>query len=43
MSSVPLAKGLYINAMIIFVLRPIWMLDMLGMKEINLLHGIAHM
>ena len=42
-SSVPLTKGLYIDAMIIFVLRPILMLDMLGTKEIkNLLQGIAH-
>ena len=42
-SSVPLAKGLYIDIMIIFVLRPILMLDMLGTKEIkNLLQGIAY-
>ena len=39
-----LAKGLYIDVMIIFVLRPILMLDMLGTKEIkNLRQGIAHM
>ena len=30
-----LAKGLYINAMIIFVLRPILMLDMLGINKIK--------
>ena len=43
-SSVPLEKGSYIGVMIIFVLRPILMLDMLGTKEIkNLLQGIAHM
>ena len=30
-----LAKGLYIDVMIIFVLRPILMLDMLGTKEIK--------
>ena len=34
-SSVPLANDLYINVMIIFVLRPILMLDMLGTKEIE--------
>ena len=42
-SSMPLAKGLYIDAMIIFVSRPILMLDMLGAKEIkNLLQSTAH-
>ena len=42
-SSVPLAKGLYIDAMIIFVSRLILMLDMLGTKEIeNVLQSTAH-
>ena len=43
MSSMPLEKGLYIDAMIIFVSRLIMMQDMLGTKEIeNLLQGTAH-
>ena len=37
-------KGFYVDAMIIFIERPILMLDMLGTKEIkNLLQGITHM
>ena len=42
-SSMPLEKGLYFDAMIIFPLRPILLLDMLGTKETkNLLRGIVH-
>ena len=39
-SSVPLAKGLYIEVMIIFVLRPIEMLDVLGTNDINNYHKV---
>ena len=39
----PLLKGINVDTMIIFVLRPILMLDMLGTKAIkNLLKHIAH-
>ena len=33
--SIPLQKGLFISAIIIFVLRPFLMLDMLEIKEIK--------